>query len=154
VPAVDPDRPAPGQAPAPAPSPPAQAPGQQPGTTAEAPDIVDDPGECYRLITKGITHDHHIFPQTLRDEFARIGINIDDYTITIPASRHIGPRGVHIVLDWNDQWHVFFDEIPTGPFSPGEQATYRKKAIDMAIDLLHIGKMDGLVIHPYRKSAS
>ena len=65
-------------------------------------------------------------------------ISIDDYTITIPANKHIVTKGIHKVLDWNDQWHTFFDEVPTGPLSTGEIAKWTKKAIDMAIDLLHM----------------
>jgi hypothetical protein len=121
------------------------------GEKAEAPGVVDDPAECARLIRAGVTHDHHVFPQTLRGEFARIGIPIDRYTITIPAHKHIGPRGVHTTLDWNDHWHLFFEDVPTGPLTPQQMREWGKKAEDLAIDLLHIAGMDRLPLHWYRR---
>jgi hypothetical protein len=137
APAHDPSTGESAQAPGKDPTQPAEAPGPQGGEALEAPGVVDDPDECHRLIVAGTPHKHHIFPQTLKEYFARIGINIHRYTISIPAKQHIGPNGLHSALNWNDHWHVFFDDIPTGPLTEDQMKKWEGKAKDLAMDLLH-----------------
>lgn len=149
--AVDPTAPAPAQAPGQAPGA-AQAPGAEGGEAAQAPGgVVDDPAECARQNKAKILHDHHIFPQSLRDEFSRIGIPIDRYTITLPFDKHIGTDGVHHVFGWNDHWHVFFDEVPHRALSPAEQQRWGLKALEEAIDLMYLAGLSRYKVHPYRK---
>jgi hypothetical protein len=78
-------------------------------------------------------------------------MNVHDYTITIPADKHIGANGVHTVLDWNSHWHVFFDHLPDRALSPAEQQQWRIRAMDEAMQLLYHAKMLGYKIHPYRR---
>ena len=76
------------------------------------PGPVDTPAECAKLIKAGKTHDHHIFPKEYVNEFDSIGINVDDYTVTLKPAEHIGKPGIHITMDWNGEWGDFFNEIP------------------------------------------
>jgi RHS repeat-associated protein len=59
---------------------------------------------------------HHIFPQAFRNQFARMGINIDKFTLKIPSKLHsflhaqgdkAFPGGV-----WNGAWKDFFKMNP------------------------------------------
>jgi hypothetical protein len=150
-PAVDPDTPDPIGEPRDAGAPPAKAPSPPDTVPAETPGLIDDPAECARQNRAKKTHDHHIFPQTLREEFLRIGMNIDDYTISIPSDKHIGPNGVHTILQWNDHWHLFFEDVPGGKLSPSQQQQWQIKAKAEVMDLLYRAGMLNYKIHPYRK---
>jgi RHS repeat-associated protein len=90
-----------------------------------------------------ITHDHHIFPQQRRADFLRIGIDVDKYTITISAKKHIN---LHSGGNYNWEWEEFFH-------GEGANPTYNG-AFDFAMELLYeyginIGKKN--LAHPYRK---
>jgi hypothetical protein len=151
APAVDPDPSDPIGEPRDAGAPPAKAPPAPDTVPAEAPGLVDDAAECARQIRAKKSHDHHIFPQTLREEFSRIGMDIDEYTITMPWDEHIGAKGIHTVFDWNSHWHLFFEDVPSGKLTPAQQKRWEDKAKDEAMDLLRIAGMLWRKIHPYRK---
>jgi hypothetical protein len=59
-------------------------------------------------------HNHHVFVQAFRSQFARAGIAIDKYLVRIPASWHqrwvhsLGARGGQ----WNRAWLEFFERNP------------------------------------------
>ncbi|RKH95308.1 TIGR02269 family lipoprotein [Corallococcus sp. AB004] len=61
---------------------------------------------------------HHIFPQALKDEFVRKGIDIHQYVIAIDAELHArihkGERGG----PWNADWRIFINrQEDTAPMS-------------------------------------
>lgn len=69
--------------------------------------------ECAGKIKQGQTHDHHVFPRQYKEEFFRIGIiDVDQFTISIPADKHIGKKGIHTILDYNGEWYDFFYNKP------------------------------------------
>lgn len=51
---------------------------------------------------------HHIFPQQFRPDFAKIGMNIDDYTLRIPKQLH---QTIHS-SGYNNQWQTYFEANP------------------------------------------
>jgi RHS repeat-associated protein len=91
-------------------------------------------------------HDHHIFPEAYREEFMKIGIDVDFYTITIPADKHIGKNGLHKQLDYNGEWHDFF-------YSGGEKPTKEGAGLLSSWLLKRAGLDDPVKypVHPYRK---
>lgn len=87
--------------------------------------------------------DHHIFPQQRRADFLKIGIDVDQYTITISARKHMR---LHSGGNYNWEWEEFFH-------GEGAKPTY-DSAFKFAMDLLfeygiNIGKRT--LAHPYRK---
>jgi RHS repeat-associated protein len=86
--------------------------------------------------------DHHIFPQTFRDDFARIGIDIDDWTITMKAEKH---RQLHNKQMWNQEWERFFQKKFR---SPREAA---QGAMELAMRLLVEEKLAHRKAHPFHK---
>jgi hypothetical protein len=155
TPMIDPDTgepavaPGSAQEPADAPGSPGSDPAQAPGGSVGPSGIVDDPAECAQENGAKKPHDHHIYPQMFRDDFLRIKIQIDNFTITIPADQHIGPNGVHTVFDWNGQWEDFFSEMPDGPLSKEAAQKWQTKARALATELLNDAGMAGLPIHPW-----
>lgn len=127
----------------------AQAPGTSSGPV-EAPGIVDDPVECHRLNGKGIRHDHHIFPRQFRTDFMRIGIDIDQYTVTLGATEHIGARGIHTTMDWNGEWDEFFDTLPATTLTEGQASQWYAKAMKKAFEMMTEAGIDRKRVHPYR----
>ena len=134
---------APGQGPAQAPGPADQAPVGEPGP-------VDDPAECAKQIKAGKKHDHHIFPREYINEFDSLNIIIDDYTVTLNASEHIGKNGLHVTMDWNGEWADFFSEVPND-LTPDGAAKWAQRAIDKAAELMIRAKIDRERLHPYRR---
>ena len=129
---------------------PVATPGQPDQQPADLPGgVVDDPAECAKWNTKNQTHDHHIYPQAFRDEFKRIGINVDDFTITIPADKHIGANGIHTVFDWNGEWFDFFENLPEASLTEPQQQKWQTKAEALATELLNRAGMADLPIHPF-----
>jgi RHS repeat-associated protein len=54
---------------------------------------------------------HHLFPQQFRDEFAKIGINIDDYIAPVAFEKHRGAStGIH--PEWNRRWKEYLKRNP------------------------------------------
>jgi hypothetical protein len=156
--------PVPGRAPGAAGSGPTLAPGVSgrtpalvPGPANQAPVTeprpVDTPAECARLIKAGKTHDHHIFPWEYVNEFASIGIDVDDYTVTLNATEHIGSRGIHITMDWNGEWGDFFNEVPAD-LTPDQAYAWGRKAIDKAVELMNRSGIAWKKIHRFRKPQS
>jgi hypothetical protein len=152
--------PEPAQAPG-TPQAPAKTPGANPATPAtapgasqhpvEAPGIVDDPEECLKLIKAGVTHDHHIFPRQFIHHFMRIGINIDEYTITLKWTEHIGANGLHSTMDWNGEWDIFFDNLPEASLTDGQKSYWYNKALKKGFDMMVEAGIDKKRVHPYRK---
>ena len=107
----------------------AVAPGARSPEPVNAPGlpVIDSPAECNQYNLSNELHDHHIFPQTCRGEFSRIGIEPDDFTITItiPGDQHIGKDGIHTVFDWNGEWQDFLDQIPIGPLTQAAGCSMR-----------------------------
>jgi len=128
-----------------------------PGRGSSAPAIepgpVDSPAECAKLIKAGITHDHHIFPQEYINEFESIGIVVDDYTVTLNATQHIGKKGIHNTMDWNQEWGDFFDKVPND-LTPEQAHMWGKRAIDKAIELMNQAGIAWKQVHRFRKPKS
>jgi hypothetical protein len=53
----------------------------------------------------GQIHRHHVFARQFRQEFLRLGIQIDEYVVPMTPSAH----GV-IHNWWNQQWRAFFQD--------------------------------------------
>ncbi|MEV6693821.1 DUF4157 domain-containing protein [Micromonospora sp. NPDC051196] len=150
---------------------PAQAPGQSSGTAsapgrdtapmtdpvdktpAQAPgQLVDDPAECKKLIGAKVTHDHHIFPQKFRQRFKEIDIDIDDWTVTMGWQDHVGKDGLHAGFGWNDEWEVFFDDMPdVGTMTPEQARGWKLRAQNFGYRLMIEAGIDRRKLHPYRK---
>ena len=130
----------------------AQAPGAGGGAPARTPAVVDDPDDCFRLNSMNVDHHHHIFPKQYRDELSRIWIEVDEWTVTLPAKKHIGHTGLHKVLDWNAYWEDFFMQIPTGPLTEKQSVEWHHKAKNLAFDLMIQAGIDQKQLHVYRSS--
>jgi hypothetical protein len=50
---------------------------------------------------------HHVFPQQLRGEFLKIGMDVDDFGIRLTKADHRLAGGLHS-QQWNKQWIEFF----------------------------------------------
>jgi uncharacterized lipoprotein (TIGR02269 family) len=80
---------------------------------------------------------HHLLPQRedLAEEFARLGIDIEEHLVSIPLEVHVkihqgAPRGGL----WNLAWENFFKENPGAT----------KKDVFMYLgELIHVFKLDG-----------
>lgn len=152
--------PVPGHAPGAA-EPPASLPGSEPpgnvrtpGAShepAEAPGVVDDPEVCLKLIKAGVTHDHHIFPREFIHEFESIGINIDEFTVTLKAAEHIGKNGIHSTMDWNYEWVEFFANFPQASLTEAQASRWHQKAKAKAAELMGDAGIDTKTMHWYRK---
>jgi hypothetical protein len=114
------------------------------------PGPVDDPAECAKQIKAGIKHDHHIFPREYINEFDSLNITIDDYTVTLKATEHVGKNGLHVTMDWNGEWADFFGEVPND-LTSAEAAKWAQRAIDKAAELMIRAKIDRKRLHPYRR---
>ncbi|MFI0408198.1 DUF4157 domain-containing protein [Actinomadura sp. 3N508] len=140
----------PARAPGPDRPPAAKAPGAAGPTAVRAPGVVKFPDECLRLIKAGTTHDHHLFPWEYVHEFADIWIWVDDYTVTLDWDKHIGRKGLHIVLDWNREWGEFFDQVPND-LTDSERAFWCKEAFKFAQELMIRAGISSKDVHVYRR---
>jgi RHS repeat-associated protein len=84
-------------------------------------------------------HDHHIFPREFREEFQKIGIDVEKYAITIPSNQHMGENGLHKNLDYNNQWYVFFY---------GKEKPTQAEAAGLVSWLLHQAGLDDPKVYP------
>jgi len=116
---------------------------------------TDDPATCARLMTAG-PHHHHLFPVQYRHLFHDIFIDVDDHTVELEPWQHIGKRGVHATLDWNERWAEFFDNMPdladADYFSRADLiqlVKWRTKAIELLHTLMHEAGIDQLPVVPY-----
>jgi len=83
---------------------------------------------------------HHIFPQQFRDDFHKIGIDVDRWTILLCAAEHRGKdAGIHRKdADYNGQWHDFFhQDIFDKPLTDADAKRMAKQAEDLAIEQLN-----------------
>ncbi|MGN9809539.1 eCIS core domain-containing protein [Micromonospora sp. BQ11] len=151
---------------------PAQAPGQSSGTAsapgrdtapmtdpvdktpAEAPGrLVDDPAECKKLNYANVAHHHHIFPKEWRQEFWRLGIDIDQWTVTVSPKEHLSKDGLHPYFGWNDEWQEFFDEMPdVGTMTPAQARGWKRRAENLGYRLMIEAGIDRRKLHWYRSS--
>lgn len=52
---------------------------------------------------------HHRLPRQFGPQFAKAGINIEDYTMRLPRGLHrLTPDGIH--PDYNAAWREFFEQ--------------------------------------------
>lgn len=90
--------------------------------------------------------DHHIFPRQFMGFFSELGINIDDYTVTLGRTTHLqGIQGSGLgdmPGRWNQQWGSFIDRYPSAT------ATQVYQQAGRMIDQYGFGD---LRIHPYRQ---
>ncbi|RZU76120.1 putative lipoprotein DUF2380 [Micromonospora kangleipakensis] len=114
-----------------------------------APGVVDNPDECLRLIKAGTMHDHHIFPRQFQHDFAKLGIRIDDFTVTLPWDKHIGRGGLHITFDWNGEWSEFFARVPD-VLTNAQATAWFNRALDLAIDMMGRTGLMNRRLHLYR----
>jgi hypothetical protein len=57
-------------------------------------------------------HQHHVFPQEMRDWFKAKGVTIDEYTVFISEGEH---QAIHLKKNfkgWNQEWKDFIDTHP------------------------------------------
>ena len=94
----------------------------------------------------GPTADHHIFPRQFRTFFNGLGINIDQFTVTVNHSiTHL--KGIHgrgnmgqYPGRWNRKWAEFIREKP--------DAT-AKEVYQFAGGLMDQFNLSGLLIHAF-----
>jgi len=59
---------------------------------------------------------HHLLPRQFANNFKKVGLNPDDYTMDLPAAQHrLTPDGIHTgpaADSWNGQWSQFFQNNP------------------------------------------
>jgi hypothetical protein len=65
---------------------------------------------------------HHVFPQQFRQEFGKLGIDIDRYTLQMPQGVH---SEIHS-MGWNADWEEFLAGGPTAA-----------EAYDFAANMMH-----------------
>jgi hypothetical protein len=69
-----------------------------------------------KLLANPILHDHHLLPQQFRGFFSKLGINVDEYTVTVSESTHL--QGIHgsgigtLPGRWNQQWATWIEANP------------------------------------------
>jgi hypothetical protein len=115
---------------------PVTAPGATDKGPVQAPSApVDDAVLCKKLNDAKRPHRHHIFPQEYVNEFEYLGININDFTVELPPTEHIGRGGIHINLQWNDRWAEFFEKVPLD-LTDAQRRNWAYKAVDYAVDLM------------------
>jgi RHS repeat-associated protein len=56
---------------------------------------------------------HHMLPKQFEGKFASVGLDIEDFTISMPVDAHrLKPFGLHTgPNNWNKQWEDFFGEV-------------------------------------------
>lgn len=66
------------------------------------------------ILPDGAVEYHHIFPRQFREEFARQGINVDDFTIALTKKDHrgIGKGLQYVPTNWNDEWNQWLQTNP------------------------------------------
>ena len=64
-----------------------------------------------KVVSDVATEIHHMLPRQFDTFFKRVGLDIENYTISMPKADHrLKPDGVHTGTDnWNSQWKDFFD---------------------------------------------
>ena len=77
-------------------------------------------------------HLHHIFPQQFFVEFKRLGIDVDDFVISLEIEKHIGKDGVHVKGDYNGRWQDWLADAE----SSGKKLT-KADAMDHLIEILN-----------------
>lgn len=85
-------------------------------------------------------HEHHIFPKKWRDQFLKLGIDVDQWAALIPGDEHIGANGLHNRFDFDEQWQDFFDQP-----NPTAEA-----AIHLALDQLNTANITNTPAAPYK----
>lgn len=85
-------------------------------------EVVGDPTQATREVAAQIRqnfpesdsdkmHRHHLIPQAFREDFKKLGIDIDDYAVPIPSRDHIGKTGIHNAeFRYNNYWSAFMEE--------------------------------------------
>ena len=83
-----------------------------------------DSGVLGELVSSGQVELHHLFPNQFRDDFARAGLNVDDFTIALSKESHRGAgKGLqYIPTNWNEEWRKFLIENP----NPTQRQLYNK----------------------------
>ncbi len=84
------------------------------------------------------------------NEFEYIGIDVDQYTVTLDPDKRIGKRGLHITMDWNGEWADFFHGLPLD-LNPAQKEAWKKKAFDLGFELMIQGGIDRKKVHPFKK---
>ena len=79
-------------------------------------------GQGTRLLKAPAMQNHHIFPQKYRDWFAKRGINIDNYTVSLSSATHlagvhgkggfVGPGNANLPGRWNQRWDQWIRNNP------------------------------------------
>ncbi|MEM9168108.1 MAG: RHS repeat-associated core domain-containing protein [Pseudomonadota bacterium] len=107
--------------------------------------LGDGAADSARRLSAPSMQRHHLLPQKFRSQFEARGIEIDQYTVSIPENMHL--RGVHgkgsdyLPGNWNGQWEEFFD---TNPY-----ATDKEIYQNLGTMMDDFG-LSGLEIGPYR----
>jgi len=92
---------------------------------------------------------HHIFPQSLKDDFEALGIQIHNFCVELSETVHL--RGVHgnglrevdprLTGQWNEKWKAWLRD------NPNADATAAYQQAGMMMDEFGLS---GLPIVPYR----
>jgi hypothetical protein len=108
--------------------------------------LADDQATCESLTQAQKRHQHHVFPQEYRIEFAELDIEVDEFTISVKAADHIRAHGRS---DWNGEWEDFFSRVPDRTLTPAEKTKWQEKALQLLADLLDRMNWSHLKIRPY-----
>jgi hypothetical protein len=120
-----------------------------------APGLVTDPVVCAKLTAAGVKHDHHVFPQRFRQDFMRIGIDIDEWTVAVPAHKHL--KYVHADHAWNTEWAEWLEDnvddakLDEDSYTTAELEGLRAAAGDKALRMLHALGLPLKKFHAYRE---
>jgi len=83
---------------------------------------ADKGGEFGKAVTKTakavgeVIHKHHLLPRQFVNKFKDVGLNIEDFKISLPKGKHtLKPDGIHTNSggNWNKVWKEFFRETPS-----------------------------------------
>jgi hypothetical protein len=66
------------------------------------------------IVNAGLPEYHHLFPQAFRGDFARLGIDVDDFTIMLSKEAHRGSGGgiQYSPANWNATWKKYLARNP------------------------------------------
>jgi RHS repeat-associated protein len=102
--------------------------------------------QAERLLANPVLHEHHLLPQQFRGLFSRLGINIDEHTVTVSESVHL--QGIHgsglgsMPGRWNQQWAKWIEANPNATIKDVYQQLGR---------MMDDYGLSGAHIHPYGK---
>jgi hypothetical protein len=98
-------------------------------------------------------HQHHVFSQEFRDQFAERGVDIDAFTIDIDPGEHLGQVHSEHVHDWNASWEDFWEFVTEQEASAGQplsQDEFGLLAHAQASAMLDEAGLSNYELHAYK----